>query len=82
MTVPQVSYTVLYRVAAGSDPSAWRLSSDSYDTSKPGGYSIHGDWFDGWDSQLKLTWTERCLRAGKDCSSHMVGDGRVIEGDR
>ncbi len=81
VAVPQVTYTMLYPVTVTSQPSAWRLASDGYDPSLPGGYSIHGDWFDGWDPALKRTWTQQCLQAGKDCSSHMLGDGRIIEGD-
>ncbi|MBI4941610.1 MAG: hypothetical protein HY830_12765, partial [Actinobacteria bacterium] len=47
----------------------------------PGGYSVHGDWFDGWDPAVKQTWTDGCVRRPVTCGSHMLGDGRVMEGD-
>ena len=79
--VPVVSYNVLYRVTASTDTRAWRLSSDTYSGSQPGGYSVHGDWFDGWDPAVKRTWTDGCVNRPVTCGSHMLGDGRVMQGD-
>jgi hypothetical protein len=81
VAVPVVSYNVLYPVTAATDTSGWRLSSDTYPASQPGGYSVHGDWFDGWDPAIKRTWTAGCVNRPVTCGSHMLGDGRVMEGD-
>ena len=59
-------------------PLRWRLSSDNYDPSLPGGYSSHGDWFNGWKSDVSDAWAKNCVQARKDCHSHLLGDGRKI----
>ena len=81
VAVPVVSYNVLYPVTASTDTRGWRLSSDTYAASSPGGYSVHGDWFDGWDPAVKRTWTAGCVNRPVTCGSHMLGDGRVMQGD-
>jgi hypothetical protein len=80
--VPVISFNVLYAVTADTDTSRWRLSSDMYAASQPGGYSVHGDWFDGWNEEVKQTWTNGCVRLPVSCGSHMLGDGRVMDGER
>jgi len=75
VAIPLISFNVLYPVR---DVKGWRLSSDMYDASKPGGYSAHGDWFEGWDSDIAKTYVENCVRKGVDCHSHLLGDGRTI----
>jgi hypothetical protein len=71
---------VLYEVTADADPSAWRLASDMYPEDRPAGYSIHADWFNGWDPEFARTWTQGCLHAVVDCHSNLLGDGREIYG--
>jgi Domain of unknown function (DUF1996) len=58
--LPAISYHLLYKPPA--DVSSWRLSSDMYGTNLPGGYSLHGDWFNGWDNTVLQTWTQLCVR--------------------
>jgi hypothetical protein len=75
--LPAISYHLLFKVPA--DVSAWRLSSDMYDSKLPGGYSLHGDWFNGWDNEVLKVWTQLCVRTpATTCGSHMIGDGRVM----
>lgn len=69
---------IRYRVARGDDTSAWRLSSDACSTSRPGGYSAHADWFNGWDLAVNRTWVERCLNANRDCHGFLLGDGTTL----
>lgn len=78
--LPEVSIIAIYPVSNGSgaDSSTWRLSSDNYPSTKPGGYSGHGDWFHGWEQEVMDTWIRRVLQASRDGNSHIVGDGRVI----
>ena len=53
-----------------------------YDSSKPGGYSLHGDWFEGWDREIAETFVKNCDQASMDCHSHLLGDGRMIYNSR
>jgi hypothetical protein len=76
--IPVISYHVLFRVKDGTSTSAWRLSSDTYDTGKPGGFSVHGDWLGAWDQEILDTWTRLCVRTPGSCGSHMIGDGRAM----
>jgi hypothetical protein len=78
IAIPEISFNVYYTVPAGTRSSTWRLSSDMYDSKLPGGYSAHGDWFEGWDRQVAETFVKNCDQASKDCKSHLLGDGRMI----
>jgi hypothetical protein len=78
VAIPLITENILYPVPEDGDTSGWRLSSDSYSTDQPGGYSIHADWFDGWDPSIKEAWTNNCIKKGLDCHSHLLGDGREI----
>ena len=76
VVLPLITFTVDYDVAAGADTSKWRLSSDEYDRSKPGGYSMHADWMNGWDPAISDLWGIRCMRELRECGSANLGDGR------
>ena len=76
--LPQIAFNVLYLVGEKDAPLRWRLASDTYDKSKPGGYSSHGDWFNGWKSDISNTWAKNCIENQKDCHAHLLGDGRQI----
>jgi Domain of unknown function (DUF1996) len=79
--LPVISFNVLYPVTRTSNIGAWRLSSDTYE-GKPAGYSVHGDWFDGWKQDIVESWIKGCVNRPVSCGSHMIGDGRVMDGDR
>jgi Domain of unknown function (DUF1996) len=76
--LPEVVYQIRYDVTAASPTTGWRLSSDNYDTSKPGGYSGHADWFMGWDAGIANTFTTKCVNASMDCKAYLLGDGRAL----
>ena len=76
--IPQITFNVIYTVTTKDAPLRWRLASDRYDPSLPGGYSSHGDWFNGWKSDISDAWAKSCVQAKKDCHSHLLGDGRMI----
>lgn len=82
VAIPEITFNILYEVTADTDSSRWRLSSDMYDTSKPGGYSLHADWFDGWEREIAETFVKNCDQASMDCHSHLLGDGRMIYNSR
>jgi hypothetical protein len=78
VVLPQITFNVSYIVREKDAPLRWRLSSDTYDKSQPGGYSSHGDWFNGWKSDISDAFARNCLEAAKDCHAHLLGDGRMI----
>ncbi|MFL5783639.1 MAG: DUF1996 domain-containing protein, partial [Bacteriovoracaceae bacterium] len=78
--LPEVTFNLIYTVGANDDLSRWRLSSDNYDKSLPGGYSNHGDWMFGWQQDIADAWMQNCDRAKRDCQAHLLGDGRYMEG--
>ena len=78
VALSQVSFNIFYTVQTKDAPRAWRLSSDTYDTSLPGGYSSHGDWFNGWKKDVSDSWNAACVQASKDCHAHLLGDGRMM----
>jgi len=75
--IPAITFNVLYKQAAGG-MDGYRLSSDMYSSSEPGGYSAHGDWLYGWDQDFVDEIVENCVSKGLDCHSHLLGDGRAL----
>ena len=78
VALPQITFNVTYAVREKDAPLHWRLSSDAYSRTLPGGYSSHGDWFNGWRSDISTAFTRSCIEAQKDCHAHLLGDGRKI----
>jgi hypothetical protein len=76
--IPEISFHIRYMVEEANAPTRWRLSSDMYSTSLPGGYSGHADWWDGWNEGVKNTWIKGCDQKSLDCFSNLLGDGREI----
>ncbi len=74
--IPSITYNIRYYVPAGSDTANWRLSSDSYPDTSPGGFSGHGDWFNGWKPEIMDLIVKKCLNARMDCGSNSLPDGR------
>ena len=76
--LPNITFNVFYTTPPDHAALKWRLSSDNYDTSLPGGYSGHADWFNAWDKDVSDAWAKGCLQAKVDCHSHLLGDGRMM----
>jgi hypothetical protein len=79
VTIPAITYNVTYDITAPQGTANWRLASDNY--AKNGynsGYSLHGDWVNGWDQNILQTFVSRCLNAGLDCGVGAIGDGRSL----
>lgn len=77
IAIPEITFNVQY--SSVSAPTAgYRLASDMYPTSSPGGYSGHGDWFNGWDPLVSKAFVQHCIQPAVDCHSHLLGDGRRI----
>ena len=73
--LPMISENIKYKVTRAGAPARWRLASDNYGTDKPGGYSLHADWFNGWDAKVQALWIKNCLQANKDCGVDVLGTG-------
>jgi Domain of unknown function (DUF1996) len=76
--LPEITYIVRYRVTDSAALAHWRLSSDMYGASTPGGFSIHGDWFNGWDQATKQTWVTNCTHNAQDCHGNLLGNGQEL----
>ena len=75
--IPAITFNVLYAAPSGGT-AGYRLASDMYSTSLPGGFSAHADWWNGWDPAVSKTFVERCVNPALDCHSHLLGDGREL----
>ena len=73
VAIPHITLVVRYRTAEPGATKYWRLSSDAYDSSIPGGFSLHGDWMNGWDQTVAQKFVTECLEAGKNCTNGELG---------
>ena len=78
IALPQVSVNFNYKVTATNNPASWRLASDNYAASLPGGFSAHADWVNGWGEKFIAGIVKNCLNKGVDCKAHLLGDGRMF----
>lgn len=78
VVLPAITFNVEYALPANvAETAKWRLSSDVY--SGPAGYSMHGDWINGWDAAITELWGQKCMTEKRDCGSANLGDGRVTQ---
>jgi hypothetical protein len=78
VALPQITLNVYFDIA---DPTVYphlRLSSDMYDTSIRGGWSLHADWFDGWNQSIKEQFVRNCPGKPADCHAHLLGDDQEM----
>jgi hypothetical protein len=76
--MPTLTEKVQYTITEAGQSARWRLSSDNYGTDKLGGYSLHADWFNGWDAKVQEKWIANCLNAKMDCHASLLGDGTTL----
>ncbi len=75
--IPVITFNIRFPIPQNAQ--GWHLSSDMYDYAKlGGGFSAHGDWWDGWDTATENTWIENCNNASKDCHGYLLGDGTTL----
>jgi hypothetical protein len=77
--LPVVTEFFDYPVPAAGATARWRLSSDMYASSMPGGLSAHADWMMAWDAATMRAATANCLVAGRDCAVGLLGDGTALQ---
>ncbi|MEM6306739.1 MAG: DUF1996 domain-containing protein [Pseudomonadota bacterium] len=77
--IPEISYNFGIRVTAETGPSnLWRFSSDMGETIV-GGASLHGDWMNGWNTQIMERIVHNCLNTGTECMVGLLGDGTRLQ---
>jgi hypothetical protein len=77
VALPEIAINVRYLIPA-SGTVGWRLSSDSYSRSLPGGYSLHGDFMNGWRDDIATKWVKSCNNTALDCHADLLGDGTTL----
>jgi hypothetical protein len=82
VAIPEITYNIRYKMPTTGGTKGWRLSSDMYDATKPGGYSAHADYFEAWDPTISSAFVKNCDNKQVDCHSHLLGDGRMIYNTR
>ena len=60
----------------------WRLASDMYEVNdeQAGGFSLHGDWFNGWHPSVMDMLLENCIKPGLDCHDGNLANGYRLSG--
>jgi len=74
--LPEITMNVLYAVTEANTGTFWKLSSDNY--AGPGGYSLHADWFGGWDAATNKEWLDNCVNGNLDGHDSLLCNGRMI----
>lgn len=78
VAIPEISYNFGIRVTQETGPSStWRFATDAPDAPR-GGYSLHGDWMNGWDAQTMESIVSHCLNPGLECMVGLVGNGKQL----
>jgi hypothetical protein len=80
VALPHISYEWYYDLAKVDIKrmAKWRLSSDNYPASSPGGYSAHGDYWMAWDAATMKQIVVGCLNASMDCHAGPLNNGQEL----
>ena len=74
VVLPSITLNVYWDVPPGRSTANWRLSSDGYPLSLPGGYTVHADIWLAWDEVVKDKWYTRCVQPRLDCHGTLGTD--------
>lgn len=76
--IPEITFTVRWPTGTAG-AAGWRLSSDNYQyNGSNAGYSVHADWFNGWNESTPNAWPQNCIWGLKDCGVDRIGGGYVL----
>lgn len=78
--MPQFTLSIFYRVGEGDDLDLWELSSDHMYPNLPKGATLHADYFEAWDNEVKDMWLDNCIGRKLNCSGGDLGNGRQLKG--
>ena len=76
IVMPSVEFLIFFDIPPGEDTSTWYVSSDvNLDGSiKPGGTTLHADWFGAWHRDTVNMWVDNCSNvAGAHCAQGLLG---------
>ena len=78
IAIPEISYNFGIRVTDETGPSStWRFATDPANAPR-GGYSLHGDWMNGWDEPTMAAVVSNCLNPGRECMVGLLGNGEQL----
>lgn len=77
--IPQLTLGVWYSVGPET-ANSWYLSSDvmADGTTMVPGSTFHADYWEGWDEQVKMMWTNGCIQQRLNCSGGDLGNGKQL----
>lgn len=79
VAIPVITFTLEYKITADNQNAKWRLASDNYAyDGTNAGFSMHGDWVNGWNQEVLDGIVKNCINAGKDAHAHLLCDGRTL----
>jgi hypothetical protein len=78
--IPVLTLSVAYRVAAGDNPTLWKLSSDLMHPELPAGSTMHADYWEAWDPTVKAMWYDNCIGKKLNCVGGALGNGYSVIG--
>ena len=78
--IPAITQLIDYALSPNQNTKTWRLSSDNYSASLPGGASAHADWWGGWKVYWANRLTHQCNNLMVNCGVNYIGlnDGIAI----
>jgi hypothetical protein len=76
--MPVFTIGAFYTVLPGDDVSLWSLSSDMAGMKR--GSTLHFDYFEAWDSNVKAMWVQNCIGKKLNCSAGNLGNGKALKG--
>lgn len=76
--IPTFTLGTWYSVKAGDNPALWDFSSASMAPGQVHGYTLHADYFEGWDPTIKPMWHANCINLLLNCSSGDMGNGKQL----
>jgi hypothetical protein len=79
VALPEITERAVYVVPPFGIPDGWRLASDNYAyNGSNAGYSGHGDWWNGWDTDTLNQWITGCENVPRDCAMDLLGNGKQL----
>ena len=77
IAIPNISVNFNFKITQLNQTKTWRLASDNYSDTSPGGYTAHADWVNGWDEKVMASIVKNCLQKDLDGHAHLLCDGRT-----
>ena len=71
--IAHITQTISYKIQPNQNTSTWRLSSDNYSSSIPGGFSLHADYWGMWQQYWFTRMVKYCGNMPVDCGENNIG---------